>query len=92
MRGWVISNRARHEGVSFKMIRGMAKQMYATMSDSRDEEVAMSAGWLSRFLHCNNFTCRRCTTIAQKDAREFNEKLAFSSRIFESKELNTCPK
>ena len=36
------------------------------------------------------------TTIAQKDAREFIEKLAkfvtFSSQIFERNELNACPK
>ena len=34
MREWVISKRARHETVSRKMIREMAKQMYAIMSDS----------------------------------------------------------
>ena len=44
MREWVISKRARHERVSCKMIRAMAKQMYATMSDSRDEKFASSAG------------------------------------------------
>ena len=59
MRGWVISKRARHERVSRKMIRAMEKQMSATVSDSRDEEFAASAGWLNRFLHRNNFTCRR---------------------------------
>ena len=61
MRGWVISKRACHERVSRKMIRAMAKQMYATVSDSRGQEFAMSSGWLHRFLHCNNFTCRRRT-------------------------------
>ena len=78
MREWVISKRARHERVSRKMIRAMAKQMYATVSDSRDEEFAASAGWLNRFLRRNNFTCRRRTTIAQKD--------------FVRKKLNACPK
>ena len=33
------------------------------------------AGWLHRLLHRNNFTCRRRSTIAQQDAREFTEKL-----------------
>ena len=28
------------------MIRPLAKQMYATGSDSRDEEFAVSAGWM----------------------------------------------
>ena len=36
--------------------------MYGTMSDSRDEEFAASAGWLNRFLLRNYFTCRRRTT------------------------------
>ena len=58
MQGWVISKWARHERVSRKMIRAMEKQMCATMSDSRDEEFAMSAGRLNRFLRHNNFTCR----------------------------------
>ena len=66
------------------MIR--VKQMYTTMSDSRDEEFAVSAGWLNLFLRRNNFTCRR-------DAREFTEKLAkfvtFPSQIFERNELNS---
>ena len=78
------------------MIRAMEKQMCATVSDSRDEEIAVSAGRLNSFLRRNNFTCRRRTTIAQKDARELTEKLVkfvtFSSRIFERKELNACPK
>ena len=96
MQGWVISKRAHHERVSRKMIRVMEKQMCATVSDSRDEEFAMSAGRLNSFLPRNNFTCRRRTTIAQKHARELTEKLekfvTFSSPIFERKELNTCPK
>ena len=40
------------------MIRAMEKQMYTTMSDSRDEEFAASAGWLNHFLRRNNFTGR----------------------------------
>ena len=85
MQGWVISKWARHERVFCKIIRVMEKQMYATVSDSSDEEFAMSGGWLNHFLHRKNFTCRRRTTIAQKDAREFTEKpakfLTFSSQI-----------
>ena len=38
MQEWVISKRARHERVSRKMIRAMVKQIYDTVSDSRDEE------------------------------------------------------
>ena len=38
-----------------------AKQMSATVSDSRDEEFSASAGW--HFLCRNNFTGRRLTTI-----------------------------
>ena len=53
MREWVISKRARQERVSRKMIRAMVKQMYATVSGSRDEESASSAGWLNRFLRRN---------------------------------------
>ena len=42
MQGWVISKQTHHERVSCKMIRAMDKQMRATMSDSRDEEFAVS--------------------------------------------------
>ena len=77
MREWVISKRARHESVSRKMIRAMEKQIYATVSVSRDEEFAASVGWLNlQQLHL------------QRDAREFTERLAkfvtFSSGIFMS--------
>ena len=41
---WVISKRTHHKRVSRKMIRVMEKQMYATVSDSRGEEFAVSAG------------------------------------------------
>ena len=71
MQGWVISKQVRHKRVSRMMIR--AKQMYATVSDGRDEEFAESVGWLNPIPHL------------QKDAREFTEKLAkfvtFSSRV-----------
>ena len=91
MRDWVISKQARHERVSRKMIREMAKEMYATVSDGRDEEFAASVGWLNRFLCRNNFTSRRRTTIAHKDAREFVEKLVtfvtFLSRMSETKKI-----
>ena len=60
--------------------------MSTTVSDSRDEEFAVSAGWINRFLHLQK------TNINQKDAREFTEKLekfvTFSSQISERKELN----
>ena len=58
MQGWVISKQARHQRVSRKMIKVMVKQMSATVSDSRDEEFAVSAGWMNCFLR-RNFTCRR---------------------------------
>ena len=81
---------------SCKMIRAMAKQMCATLSDSRDEEFAVSAGRLTCFLRRNKFTCRRRAIIAQKDARGLTEKLVkfvtCPSRIFERKELNACSK
>ena len=48
MREWVISKRTRHKRVSRKMIRAMAKQMYATVSDSRNEEFAKC--WLAKSL------------------------------------------
>ena len=56
VRELVISKQARHERVSRKMIRAMEKQMYATVSDSRDEELSVSAGWINRFLHRNIHT------------------------------------
>ena len=36
MQGWVISKRARHERVSHRMTRAMAKQMCATMSETAE--------------------------------------------------------
>ncbi|CAJ1059666.1 Pogo transposable element with KRAB domain [Xyrichtys novacula] len=69
------------------MIRAKAKEMFATVSDSSDERFSASAGWLNPFLRRNNFTCRRRITIAQKDTKEFTEKLVkfvnFSSRMIE---------
>ena len=50
---------ARHERVSRKMIRAMAKQMYATVSESRDEKFADSAGWLNLFHRHNIFNWRK---------------------------------
>ena len=84
MRDWVISKRACHERVSRKMIRAIAKEMYTTVSDGRGEEFAASVGWLNRFLRRNNFTSRRHTTIAHKDAREFVEKLVTFVTFFVS--------
>ena len=59
MREWVTSKRAHHERVLRKMIRAMEKQMYATVSDSRDEEFVASAGRIDHSLRRNNVTCRR---------------------------------
>ena len=61
------------------------------MSDSRDEDFAASAGWLDRFLHRNNFSVRRHTTVAQKDARHFTQKLVnfvtFVAQMIEKKQM-----
>ena len=84
---------AHHERMSRRMIRAREKEMSATVSDGRDEEFAASAGRLYRFLRRNNFTSRRRTTIDQKDAREFIEKLVkfvtFSSRMIDTKKTET---
>ena len=66
MREWVISKLARQERVFRKMIRTMAKQMYATMSDSRDEESAASAGWLNHFLRRNLTPVPNCHLAPNK--------------------------
>ena len=75
MRELVISKRARHERVSRKMIRAMEKQMYTTVSDSRDEEFATSTSWINRFLRCTNFLGRRqlLPTRSQRFNREAGE-------------------
>uniref|UniRef100_A0A672LD51 HTH CENPB-type domain-containing protein n=1 Tax=Sinocyclocheilus grahami TaxID=75366 RepID=A0A672LD51_SINGR len=73
---WIHSMRAKHLRVSRKMIRAKAKEVYATVSDGRDEEsFTASAGWLDKFLRRNDFSVRRRTTVAQKDAKHFTEKL-----------------
>ncbi|GAA6076828.1 uncharacterized protein LOC121718798 isoform X1 [Tachysurus ichikawai] len=52
------------------------KEVYATVSDGRDEEsFTANAGWLDKFLKRNDFSVRRRTTVAQKDAKHFTEKL-----------------
>ena len=65
--------------------------MSATVSDSRDEEC-----WSAESFPPPQQLHLQKTTIAQKDAGEFTEKLekfvTFSSRIIERKELNACPK
>ena len=92
MREWVISKRARHERVSRKMIRATEKQMYSTVSDSRDE-FAASAGWLNRFLRRNSFTRRRQLLLRRMpEKKKLKKFVTFSSRIFVRRELNACLK
>uniref|UniRef100_A0A672LAG7 HTH CENPB-type domain-containing protein n=1 Tax=Sinocyclocheilus grahami TaxID=75366 RepID=A0A672LAG7_SINGR len=97
---WIHSMRAKHLRVSRKMIRAKAKEVYATVSDGRDEEsFTASAGWLDKFLRRNDFSVRRRTTVAQKDAKHFTEKLVnfvtYTTRIiklfsFWTKTGNSC--
>ncbi len=87
---WIHHMRGRNLRVSRKMICVKAKELYAGVGDRRDGEVFRATrGWLSRFLRRNNFSLRRRTTVAQKDAPI--EKLAnfvvFSSRHIESKNI-----
>ncbi|XP_067283792.1 uncharacterized protein [Pseudorasbora parva] len=73
---WIHSMRAKHLRVSRKTIRAKAKEVYATVSDGRDEErFTASAGWVDKFLKRNDFSDRRRTPVAQKDAKHFTEKL-----------------
>uniref|UniRef100_A0A673H0R0 HTH CENPB-type domain-containing protein n=1 Tax=Sinocyclocheilus rhinocerous TaxID=307959 RepID=A0A673H0R0_9TELE len=89
---WIHSMRAKHLRVSRKMIRAKAKEVYATVSDGRDEEsFTASAGWLDKFLRRNDFSVRRRTTVAQKDAKHFTEKLVnfvtYTTRIIKAKKI-----
>lgn len=89
---WIYSMRAKHLRVSRKMIRAKAKEVYATVSDGRDEEsFTASAGWLDKFLKRNDFSVRRRTTVAQKDAKHFTEKLVnfvtYTTRIIKAKKI-----
>ncbi|KAM4625025.1 uncharacterized protein ACJ7VT_003510 [Polymixia lowei] len=88
---WIHGMRAQHIRVSRKMIRAKAKEIYATVSDSNGEYFVASPGWLDRFLNRNDFSARRRTTLAQKDARHFTEKLVnsvtFSTRMIEDKKI-----
>ena len=79
MQGWVISKRARHESVSRNMIRAMAEQMYATVSDSRDEEFPPP-----QQLHLQK--------DAREFTEKLAKFVTFSSQIFVRRELNACPK
>ncbi|KAJ8381190.1 hypothetical protein SKAU_G00019680 [Synaphobranchus kaupii] len=56
------------------MIRRKAKESYATVGVG-GAEFAASSGWLDKYLQCNGFSVRRRTTVAQKDAKEFTDKL-----------------
>lgn len=89
---WIKSIWARHLRVSRKMIRMKAKEIYASVSDSRDgEDFAASAGWLDRFLNRNNFSVRTRRTVAQKDGGYVTEKqvnfVTFSTRMIEKKKI-----
>ncbi|KAG1968293.1 pogo transposable element with KRAB domain [Pimephales promelas] len=87
---WIHSMRAKHLRVSRRMIRTKAKEVYETVSDSRNRFTA-SAGWLDRFLQRNDFSVRRRTTVAQKDARHLTEKLVnfvtYTTRIIKAKKI-----
>uniref|UniRef100_A0AAY5KSE5 HTH CENPB-type domain-containing protein n=1 Tax=Esox lucius TaxID=8010 RepID=A0AAY5KSE5_ESOLU len=68
---WIHSMRAKHLRVSRKMIRAKAKEVYATVSDGRDEDrFTASAGWLDKFLKRNDFSVRRRTTAELTEAGE----------------------
>ncbi len=71
---WILEKRARHQRVSQKMIRVMAKEFYLAAADN-EKPFTASAGWLDQFLKRNNFGVRRRTTLAQKEAGQFTEKL-----------------
>ena len=74
------------------MIRATEKQMYSTVSDSRDE-FAASAGWLNRFLRRNSFTRRRQLLLRRMpEKKKLKKFVTFSSRIFVRRELNACLK
>ncbi|KAJ8397484.1 hypothetical protein AAFF_G00437600 [Aldrovandia affinis] len=72
---WVLTMRVKLFRVSRKMIKMKAKELYTTVSDHGGSDFRASSGWLDKFLLRNGFTGRRCSTVAQKDARHFTEKL-----------------
>ena len=88
---WIHHVRGQNHRVSRKMIRIKAKEMYATASDKRDDGVVFGAtsGWLNRFLRRNNFSLRRRTTVAQKDApvEKIVNFLVFSTKQIEAKKI-----
>lgn len=72
------------------MISVKGIELYPVARDKRDREVfRVIHGWLSRFLRHNNFSLRKSTTAAQKDAPI--EKLAnfvvFSNCQIKSKKI-----
>lgn len=71
---WIFHKRAKHQRVSRKMIRLMAKEIYQTVADNK-KPFAASVGWLNRFLKRNEFSVRRRTTLSQKQPGQVTEKL-----------------
>lgn len=75
MTEWIHGMRAKHILISWKMMGIKTKELYDVMNPCSDENFLASSGWLHRFMKRNDFSLRRRTTVAQKDARHFTEKL-----------------
>ena len=88
---WIHHMRGRNLRVSRKMIRLKAKELYSMASDKRDGKVLRATvGWLYRFLRRNNFSLRRKTTVAQKEAPidKIVNFVTFCGRQIENKKIN----
>ncbi|XP_049442137.1 transcriptional regulator Kaiso isoform X1 [Epinephelus fuscoguttatus] len=87
---WIHQTRGRNLRVSRTMIIRKAKELYTTAGDKRGGDAfGATNGWLDRFLRRNNFSHKRRTTIAQKEApieKQVNCAIC-SSHQMESKKM-----
>ena len=90
---WISVRRWSRLRVSRKLVMKKPQSLYQEMSTSegnlKNEEFKASRGWLQKFMHCNNLSLRRTTSVAQKDPEKLIAKFVF---VYYSDSLNAKSK
>ena len=86
---WISVRRWSRLRVSRKLVMKKPQSLYQEMSTSegnlKNEEFKASRGGLQKFMHCNNLSLRRTTSVAQKDPEKLIAKFVF---VYYSDSLN----
>jgi hypothetical protein len=80
---WIFNMRGRQLRVSRKMIRLKAAEIYDNCEDATRCTFKASRGWLDKFMHRNELSVRRRTTIAQKSPDDMIKKMVSFVRFVE---------